>query len=272
MKRRHLILFLFILLLQTKAMKSFAGDSLFSFKVAVGAGYTVLRPHYDIALENSASHYSSLTQTVTYKDTASFSPVIKAYAGLRVKKFLNLCFNLNYGYGKLNYKSYYSYYDAEYNTDPPYWHSTYWKRQTQHFDVTAHTIVVSFGAEFHGKHLYVEPKINLHTFIFSSAVTDTTYLVTSDTRLSPDFVTETTYTHEHKRQSSLNLGAGLIVGYGFTIQKIPLFVELQADYNNRVAYSYAQKDDRSAYNNGIIPSHAIQLASFASSLAIGFKF
>ncbi len=272
MKHRHLIIFLFIVLLQTNTHSCFAGDSLFSFKVAVGAGYTVLRPHYDIPLENSVNHYSSLTQTVTYKDTASFSPVIKVYAGLRVKKFLNLCFNLNYGYGKLNYKSYYSYFNSEYNTEPPYWHSTYWARQIQHFDVTAHTIVVSFGAEFHGKHIYIEPKINLHAFIFSSAVTDTTTITTSDTRTSPDFMTETGYSHEHKRQNSLNMGVGLIVGYNFTILKFPLFIELQSDYNNRVAYSYAQKDDKSAYNNNNVPSHAIQLASFSSSLAIGFKF
>ncbi|MCW3086097.1 MAG: hypothetical protein JWP12_3463 [Bacteroidetes bacterium] len=271
MKRKYCIAFIFIFL-QAIPYYCFAGDSIFSFKVSAGINYNVLRPHYDIRLANSYGHFNAETQSIKYSnDTTGFSPIIKVYIGVKLKKHLNFCFNFDYNYNKLAYAAYYSYFSIGYHTSPPYWSSSYTKDQVQHFEIISHNMTYSLGLEFHGKHLYAEPKFNLLHIVFVSAATDTTSIRTTDTRISYAPTSETTITHVKNHQSKVVAGGGLIVGYNFTIHSLSFFTELQADYYNRISYAYTQKGASANLINDSF-SHNIQFASFSSSLSIGFKF
>jgi hypothetical protein len=212
-----------LILLQVSFSICSAKDSTIVFKIFVGGNCNKwISPKVsDVTIRNDEGVVNCLT--VYNHNLPNVSPAIKLSFEKHFKKKYGILLCEKYNYGKISFDELYTYFGY-----PVYGRPTIHDHSDAAHTIISNQLTTGIGFQINLARSYIVPKLNVSYLNFSETTT------INDTRQTIDTTYSVTTSSETIQKSKLNdysFGLGILAGYKFSIKKIPLFIEIQADYN-----------------------------------------
>ncbi len=216
-----------------------AKDSTNVFKISVGVNYTQWKTG-GRTTQNKFSHFTSSCNTLSFTDTIGFSPLLKIAYELPANKFVNFYLELQQSTSKLSYQT-----DSSASSGFPFQtnYSMYSELKTTEYKVNPTNFMFSLGPQFTINNFYLTTKLDFSFWIANSKVTTTT-----TTKITDSTYTETTTTHDFRKEYfwDAGAGAGILLGYNFKTLHYRWFIECEANYTLTSLYQL------NAINGGLV--------------------
>jgi hypothetical protein len=212
-----LSLLLFISLLAS-ANLAIANDSTSIFKVSIGINHTRYKTKGKY-YQSDWGHFDNSDTSLTYHDTASYSPLITFSLEEQLDKHFAFLLSLGYTHSKLSYN--HSSYEDHFNPYPPIY--SYSRNEAHSFKATPNNLLLNFGVKINFHNFYFSPNLKIGYSFGTAIVSDTITVINNSS--------QTTNINSNTKQyySFTGFGAALLLGYEIPIKPFPLYIEARAD-------------------------------------------